>query len=145
MSDFVEIDMRGLEEFERKFKRMGKRGEAAMMKAMSDAATEGVTEMKRKENMPVVTGRLRSSIHKETPKTAQYSYKDRKGQLYIGGFQQKPVGLSVALGTNVNYAEDVNKNSPVGRGFFEKGWSVTKKALPVRMQKELDKLMNERL
>lgn len=136
------VDMRGVEAMVKKFESMGKRGDAAMMKAITEASVEAVSKMKT--NVPVVTNRLRSSIHFETPKTASFQYTDKNGQSYIGDFIRKPIGLSVAVGTNVNYAEDVNKNSSKGRGFFKKGFDKAREELPKRMQKNLDKLFNEK-
>jgi hypothetical protein len=137
----IEIDMAGMEELIAKFKKLGERGDAAMMRAMTEVAVEGVTEMK--SNVPVITNRLRSSIHFETPKTATFDYKDKNGQLFIGTFVKKPVGLSVGVGTNVEYAGDVNAFSPTGRGFFMKGVNKMQEILPIRMTKNLDKLLNE--
>jgi len=138
----IEIDMTGMEEFIAKFERLGKDGEKAMMDAMTEVAITGVGEMQK--NVPVITNRLRSSIHYEKPTTTTFEYKDNKGQLFIGGFMRKPVGLSIAVGTNVRYAEDVDNFSPTGRGFFEKGVRRMEEIMPIRLQKNLDKLINER-
>ncbi len=140
----VSIDMKGMEDLLHRFEAMGERGDNAMRKALVETAIAGVTEMKAPANMPVVTGRLRSSIHYEKPETATYNYVDKTGQLFIGDFAEKPVGLSVATGTNVEYAEDVNEFSNKGKGFFKKGYDKMQGELLVRMEKNMETLMNEK-
>lgn len=137
----VEFDLKGAKEFEKKLKSLGKKGEKALLKAITETAIEGSSTMA--ENCPRVTGRLASSVHFETPTTKSYVYTDNTGIGYVGSFSNRPIGMSVIFGTNVEYAEAANENSSKPK-FFEKGIARARQILPMRMKKNLDKIMNEK-
>lgn len=137
----VSFELKGAKELEKKLKSFGKKGEKALMQALKETSIEGSSTMA--ENCPRVTGRLASSVHFETPTTKHYVYKDESGRGYIGTFRQTPKGLEVKFGTNVEYAEAANENSSKPK-FFEKGISRARQVLPMRMKKNLDKIMKEK-
>ena len=137
----VSLELLGANKFEKKLRALGKKGEKALMMAITETSIEGSSTMA--ENCPRVTGRLASSVHFETPTTRHFVYKDTTGRGYIGTFLNSPKGLSVMFGTNVEYAAGANEHSSKPK-FFEKGVARAKQVLPVRMKKNLDKLMTEK-
>jgi hypothetical protein len=64
-----------------------------------------------KRNTPVLTNRLRSSIHVETQGDGSYNYSDRKGQSFDGTFSETPGKNEIFVGTNVEYGPKVEKRS----------------------------------
>ena len=137
----VSYELKGANELQKKLRSLGKKGEKALMQALKETSIEGSSTMA--ENCPRVTGRLASSVHFETPTTEHFVYKDANGRGYIGTFLNSPKGLSVMFGTNVEYAEAANENSSKPK-FFEKGIARARQVLPMRMKKNLDKIMNEK-
>jgi HK97 gp10 family phage protein len=166
----IKIELQGLDEAVKMFERLGQAGEKYLQKALTEVAIEGVSTMK--VNTPVITGRLRSSMHHESPRTVSYTYKDNKGGGHNGKFAVNLTGLSVAFGTNVEYADAVNygtlphvieaKNKkalfwkgarhPVkrvfhpgtkGQGFFEKAERHAKEILPNRLRINYEKAIKE--
>lgn len=131
-------ELQGYSSWEKKFKSFGKKGREALMKAFTETAIESASVMA--ENCPVVTRRLASSVHFETPTTRHFVYKDSIGRGFNGSFSNAPTGLTVMFGTNVDYAEKVNEISSSPR-FFEKGKEHAKKMLNIRLKKNFDKLM----
>ena len=136
----VSFELVGAGKFEKELRSLGKKGEAALLKAITETAIEGSSTMA--ENCPRVTGRLASSVHFETPTTRHFVYKDTTGRGYIGTFLNSPKGLSVMFGTNVEYAEAVNEKSSKPK-FFEKGVARARQMLPVRMKRNLDKITHK--
>jgi len=61
-------------------------------------------DKKAKLNTPVITGRLRSSIHFETEQTPSYNYSDNKGNSYDGKLDVSIGPFQASVGTNVEYA-----------------------------------------
>jgi hypothetical protein len=139
MSQFVEIDTKDFQGFVDRLQKMGKQGEESILKALKESAIEGSGVMAK--SAPRVTGRLASSIHPEFPNTTAYTYKDSNGRLFDGGFGRKPKGIEVAMGSNVIYAEIVNKKSSSPH-FFEKGYKHANDMLERRLRFYLNKLMN---
>ena len=137
----VSFELIDASNFQKKLRSLGKKGEKALLKAITETSIEGSSTMAG--NCPRVTGRLASSVHFETPTTKHYVYKDTNGRGYIGTFLNSPKGLSVMFGTNVEYAKAANENSSKPK-FFEKGIARARQVLPMRMKKNLDKLMTEK-
>jgi hypothetical protein len=102
----IEVAIEGLDDAIKMFQKLGSIGEKYAMKALTETAIEATTEMRL--SCPVVTNRLRSSIHYETPATKSFTYRDRKGKTHNGKFNENIGGIVVMVGSNVEYAEDVN-------------------------------------
>lgn len=138
----ITMELHGFDEAVRMFQKLGEVGEQALYKAMVETAIEGTTAMK--QNSPVVTNRLRSSMHFETPSNVEYFYSDKLGRGFSGGFSFKPTGLAVAFGTNVVYAKAANEKSSK-TGFFEiaqkRAMIVLPQRLKINYQKAIDKLV----
>lgn len=103
---FISVEVKGLNELLAKIKRLGSQGENIINKSIAETAIEAVSEMQR--NTPVQTNRLRSSEHFELPSTTIYQYADSQGKAYNGKLKVNLPELSVAFGTNVDYATFVN-------------------------------------
>ena len=58
-------------------------------------------------NTPVVTNRLRSSIHIETANRKRFVYSDNKGKSFIGTLQLDLPRYAAAVGTNVKYGPKI--------------------------------------
>lgn len=136
----IAIELRGMEEMSRMFERLGEVGKQAMYKALVETAIESVTVMK--QNSPVVTNRLRSSMHFETPSNTEYLYSDKLGRAFSGGFSFRPIGMAVAFGTNVTYAKAANENSSKP-GFFEKAEKRALIVLPERLRINYEKAVEK--
>lgn len=99
----LRVELTGTEKLKNKFLRLGKIGREALKGALNDTAIEATSKAVEDEKA-VDTGRLRSSIHFETPTTRAHRYKDNKGRSYDGSFAFKPREFEVYFGTNVEYA-----------------------------------------
>ena len=62
-------------------------------------------------NTPVVTNRLRSSIHIETAQKQGHIYSDNKGKSFDGKLKLSLPKYAAAVGTNVEYAMSVEHNN----------------------------------
>lgn len=136
----ITIELKGFDKAQAMFSKLGDVGEQALYKAMVETAIEATSTMK--QNSPVVTNRLRSSMHFETPRTTEYLYANKLGQSFTGGFSFKPSGLAVAFGTNVKYADAANEKSS-SPGFFEKAEKRALIVLPIRLQKNYQKAVEK--
>ena len=74
------------------------------------AAFEADREAKR--GAPVDTGRLQASIHPEFSGTTGYQYNDDVGNSFDGKFQEKAEPFQAIVGSNVEYAKDVEDRTP---------------------------------
>jgi len=61
-------------------------------------------ETRAKNNSPVKTGRLRSSIHSKLKNNENYPYSDNEGRSFIGTLLTPFKGIGALVGTNVEYA-----------------------------------------
>lgn len=136
----ITMELQGFDKAVAMFKKLGEVGEQALYKAMVETAIEATSTMK--QNSPVVTNRLRSSMHFETPSNIEYFYSNKLGQGFTGGFSFKPTGLAVAFGTNVNYAKAANEKSSKP-GFFEIAQKRAMIVLPQRLQKNYQKAVEK--
>ena len=106
----ITIEQTSINKITAKFKSIGKNlsteAQSELGKAISGSALELETAIKRHSDMPVVTGRLRSSIHAKTKSGQRYTYTDKTGNTFDGSLKE-PVkqGESAAVGTNVEYAQ----------------------------------------
>lgn len=153
----ISIEVKNAKEISKMFEQFGKEGGEALQRALFVTALEGSSEAKI--NCPVVTNRLRSSIHAENRKTKTTSYVDKNGVAYNGKLDVAFNELDAAFGTNVVYAETVNNgmnaqsykrksgswttvSARSGVGFMEKGAKKAEERLMDNVFAEIAKLLN---
>jgi hypothetical protein len=74
------------------------------------ATTGREVETTYKQNTPLVTARLKSSIHTEDFGFRTFVYNDNNGIAYDGSFKEKPSNdLTVFVGSNVKYARIIEQ------------------------------------
>lgn len=138
----ITVKVEGLDEAITELRKLGGVGEKYLNKGLDEIAALGMSEMRL--NAPVVTNRLRSSIHYETPNTMNYSYSDKAGASFNGKFSERPSNLQRIVGTNVHYADNANEmsRSPY---FFEKGVNKMEQVAIERLESNYSKAINEAL
>lgn len=95
--------------------------------------TGAMIETDYKMNVPVDTGRLRSSIHLQHSDFKRYVYSDRKGQNFDGTFKMDDDNkFTVYVGTNVEYAPKIE---------YEGGKVMGKNALETAFEKNTNGLI----
>lgn len=101
-------------------------------------------ETSAKQDVPVDTGRLRSSIHIESNKVNRsFSYSDKDGNTFSGKLSVDPRPLEVYIGTNVEYAEKINRTGGKGgkgEGFLVKAHERERPFLIARLRKQIRKV-----
>lgn len=104
----VKFEIKGIEELNKKLKKIEKDLAPNVYKATLEVLKVEV-ETKAKKDVAVDTGRLKNSIHVST-KDKKFTYRDDLGSSYDG--TPKNIDLNkydVAIGSNVDYAEKINK------------------------------------
>jgi len=141
----ITVKVEGLDEAIAELSKLGSVGEKYLNKGLDEVAALGMSEMR--VNAPVVTNRLRSSIHYETPNTTNYSYSDKAGASFNGKFSERPSKLQRLVGTNVHYADDANERAKDAdkRHFFEKGVAKMEQVAIERLESNYSKAINETL
>jgi hypothetical protein len=144
----VKLDIKGIEELNKELNKIQKKIAPNVYKTIIEVMKVEV-ETKAKKEVPVDTGRLKNSIYVAT-KGMKYNYRDDLGNSYDG--TAKDVKLDtydVAVGSNVNYAEKMDKlggggpnsgrsvkgkkrSKGYGRGFLTDNFN---KAIPILMNK----------
>ena len=108
MSVSIEVDVKDLvKEFDRL--------EKDLQKDIKDELNITAREIETgyKQFTPLITARLKSSIHTETADFRRFVYSNNKGESFDGSFREKAKNdLEVLIGTNVEYA-----------GVIERGFS----------------------
>lgn len=139
----ITVKVDGLDEAIAELSKLGSVGEKYLNKGLDEVAALGMSEMR--VNAPVVTNRLRSSIHYETPNTMNYSYSDKAGASFNGKFGERPSNLQRIVGTNVHYADDANETAKDAdkRHFFEKGVAKMEAIAMERLESNYSKAINE--
>lgn len=98
-------------------------------------------ETAAKQEVPVDTGRLRSSIHFESSEiNRSFTYADQRGNSYSGKFNVTPRPLEVYAGTNVEYAYDIHRmggKGGKGEGFLLKAHESEKIMLIRRLNQRI--------
>jgi hypothetical protein len=165
----ITLEVKGIKEMNDMFTKLGELSEQYLQDAITSTAMEASGEMS--QLCPVKTGRLRSSIHYETPSKKEFVKNIKQGSFNLK-FKVKLDKLQAAWGTNVEYANDVNygtrphiirpvnkkalfwkgANHPVksvkhpgtkGNGMFEASYSFAQGRLEYFLKKNLDKAMKE--
>ena len=98
------------------------------------------TDAKEKitEDHHVDTGRLRASLHTENPKTSTNQYSDGTGRSFKGKLSETPKDNQVFIGTNVKYAQFIERRDSYMRYAYDKNIPKLKV-----MAKKLGKLIWE--
>lgn len=131
----ISIEVKNAKEISKMFADFGKEGAKALQSALYVTALEGASEAQK--NTPVITGRLRSSLHAENQKTKVTVYRDRNGLTYNGKLMVAFNEVDAAFGTNVSYAEFVNNK----REFMEIGAEKAQEKVMDNVFKAYDKLL----
>jgi len=93
-----------------------------MTKALRKSALRLETNIKKSPNMPVVTGRLRSSFHSKFRASEVYMYTDKTGEQYNGSLKEViKENQEVVVGSNVVYANKQNRT----KAFMVEGYTRT--------------------
>lgn len=131
----ISIEVKNAKEISKMFEQFGKEGGEALQRALFVTALEGSSEAKI--NCPVVTNRLRSSIHAENKKTSVNVYKDRNGLTFNGKLMAAFNEIDAAFGTNVSYAEPVNNRNE----FMEAGAAKAEERVMENVVRAYNKLL----
>jgi hypothetical protein len=100
MSVSIEIDISKLESFLEKYSE-----DVRKEVSLELGITGREIETTYKQNTPLKTARLRSSIHTEDINFRRFAYNDNQGNSFDGSFKEKAKDdLTVFVGTNVQYA-----------------------------------------
>ena len=134
----VDIDQKSLKNVLSKLNSIDKQMTPAprtyLSMALNEAGLEVAKEIKKApaDVMPVITGRLRSSIHPKMRPSESFMYTDKHGKVFTGSLQT-PIqeGKEVIVGTNVEYAGKVNER----RGFMAYGERASEKILKDKIAK----------
>jgi len=101
--------------------------QAGKVKALEKLITETAFRIHRlavKPPIPVKTGRLRASIHPVFHSSSGHKYTDKPGRAFDGTLREKPsTPLEAIVGTNVEYAFDVESRVPYLNPAFQKAKS----------------------
>jgi len=133
----ISIEVKNAKEISKMFSDFGKDGEKALQGALFVTALEGASEAQMPKNCPVITGRLRSSIHAENKKTSVNVYKDRNGLTFNGKLMAAFNEIDAAFGTNVSYAESVNNRNE----FMEAGAAKAEERVMENVVRAYNKLL----
>ena len=110
-----------------------------IQKAMIDELrlTGAMIETNYKIAVPVETGRLITSIHMEHSDLKSYTYTDHKGNTYNGSLNYDLKPTQVIVGTNVEYAEKIEKRGGKirGKNALKIAFESETRGLPERLAK----------
>lgn len=128
--------------FERHIDDLNRAVKRAVQNGLNDTAIQAASAAKLAERA-VVSGRLRSSIHHETPTLTRFTYRDRDGKTFSGAFDYRCGDLEAIFGTNVDYAADVNNNPrSMGFGFFDAGVARAEDVVESTVEKYINRLIH---
>lgn len=110
--------------------------------AQDELHKSGLTiETSAKQDTPVDTGRLRSSLHMESSEVNRsFTYSDQAGRSYSGKLSVMPKPLEVYVGTNVEYAEKIHRTGGrggKGEGFLVKAHEAERPLLIARLRTKI--------
>jgi hypothetical protein len=136
----IKLEVKGVAEVEQMFNRLGKEGGKYFQRALTETAIESVSVMIKES--PVLTNRLRSSMHHESPSSRKYVYKDNQGNVFDGKLSVIFTNIGAAFGTNVEYAEVANERSSSPH-FFEKAFDFANDKINERLRVNYEKALKE--
>jgi len=106
MSDLtIDIPQAELKKLDSFFKKYDKRVTSEVAKEVDRTAFRVLT--RAKNDCPVNTGRLYSSLHVKTSKNEAHPYSDKDGNSFNGTLDVNVARGQAFVGTNVEYADDV--------------------------------------
>jgi hypothetical protein len=94
-----------------------------------------------KINVPLITARLKSSIHTEHSDFTRFAYTDKFGNRYDGTFFEKPANRKqVIIGSNVVYAPiiEIKGGKTMGKDALQNAFDMHTKGLPERILKLIE-------
>jgi len=99
--------------------------------------TGALIETDYKLNVPVDTGRLRSSIHTKHSDYKAHNYSDNKGQMFDGTLSIEPNDFQAVTGTNVEYATkiELSGGKVKGKNALATAFEKNTRGLPSRLAK----------
>lgn len=110
MARSINISIDGVAEIRRKAKKLPRAYEKALMDAILETAfvdIETGAKQKITDDGHIDTGRLKSSIHVQRHNDTNYTYSDNQGNTFDGTLEEKIEDNQVLIGTNVEYAVDI--------------------------------------
>lgn len=124
--------------------------------AVYNTALVSIETYMKRNDIPVDTGRLRASINTKSVRKELHRYEDNDGQAFDGTLSPSVDLDHVVVGTNVEYAEYINKNGGggpfsnrevdgmkrpkgYGKGFFDKAVRNGE----IQLEKRLRRLIND--
>lgn len=149
----VKFEIKNLENFKNEIKELESKIPNEVRDMILSVALVDIESFIKTHDIPIDTGRLRASIYTKYIKNLQHNYNDNQGNNYDGDLNVNIDIDSVAVGTNVVYAEQINafggggpnsarvygglkRNKGYGKGFFDNAIMNGKK----RLKEELNKL-----
>jgi len=129
----IELDPKSLAKLMKRLENIDKSLNPAPRTPMSDLLNITGLDIAReaKKASPVITGRLRSSIHPKTRPTETFIYTDSDGKAFDGTItEQVKDGKEVVVGTNVTYA----KKMELKHSYLKKGLDAAMPALKRRQE-----------
>lgn len=165
----IEVNLIGEEKLRKEIQRLIKEFPEEVRKVMLETAIVDIESYAKTNDIPVDTGRLRSSIYTKYVKNVRiggsesktsHNYSDNFGQTYNGTLSESVDIDSIVVGTNVEYAQKINRiggggensgrisegskrSKGYGKAFFDKAWSNGKQQLAKNLAdlaKRVDKI-----
>jgi phage gpG-like protein len=121
----VKFEFKGEKELKKKLAELVKKIPIEAQKLILETAIIDIESYAKSNEIPVDTGRLRSSIHTKYIRSVNvanssthgnYSYSDNTGNSYDGSLSESVDINSVVVGTNVEYAQKINRLGGGGEG-----------------------------
>jgi phage gpG-like protein len=121
----VKFEFKGEKELQKKLAELTKKITDESQKLILETAIIDIESFAKSNTIPVDTGRLRASIHTKYVKSVNvansithgnYSYSDNTGNSYDGSLSGSVDINSVVVGTNVEYAQKINRQGGGGEG-----------------------------
>jgi carbon monoxide dehydrogenase subunit G len=100
--------------------------------------TGAMVETDYKREVPVDTGRLRSSIHMQHSDNQGHTYSDNQGRMFDGTLPTKADRYTVFVGTNVEYATRIElgqTKTQKGKKALENAFEKNTRGLIGRLEK----------
>jgi len=156
----VKTQIIGLEKLDGNLNRLSKRVPDEVRKLMLEVAMVDIESYAKINPIPVDTGRLRASINTKYSSNQQFIYSDGAGNSYNGTLGENIDINSILVGTNVEYAQKMNRSGGggensgrtskgnkkpkgYGKGFMDNAFLNGKTALYkaiAKLSKRVDKL-----
>jgi len=156
----IQFNIQGVSKLKKEMERLSVQFPDEVRKIILETAIVDIESYAKTNDIPIDTGRLRSSIHTKYTKKIQHNYSDNVGNTYDGTIRESIDINSVVVGTNVEYAQKINRlggggqnsgrtsgglkrDKGFGKGFFDKAWINGKKNLNMnlnKLMKRVDKI-----